>query len=104
MKQGKVAVHKIMEFKENETFYLKENVKGRAESSCAFVCSFGDDAVQFSFDVEDDHIVSPFAEDNPSIISLSAFCEPPSRILLSHVMQPKRRNCAPLNCSSSPSL
>lgn len=67
MKQGKVAVRKIMQFKENETFYLRENVKGCAESCCAFVCSFGDDAVQFFFDVEDDHIVSPFAEDNEDI-------------------------------------
>lgn len=45
---------------ENETYFLRENVTGAENRECRFECSFGTETAQFSFDVEDAEIVSPF--------------------------------------------
>lgn len=52
---------------ENKTYFLRENVTGAENRGCRFECSFGTETAQFSFDVEDAEIVSPFCEDNEDI-------------------------------------
>lgn len=52
---------------EGKAYYLRENRTGEASLACRFRYEIAEGKIHFYFDVKDDEIISPYAEDNEDI-------------------------------------